>query len=85
MGTVVAEDRLFQITFKSYALQGRLSEFLGEKSLDHDKFMRELNLRKWADLRAERFRKENETEYLKFLALSKGINDRVAKMVVLPM
>jgi acyl-homoserine lactone acylase PvdQ len=59
MGTIVAEDRLFQITFKSYALQGRLAEFVGEKSLDHDKFMRELNLRKWADLRAERFRKEN--------------------------
>jgi hypothetical protein len=30
---------------------------LGEKLLDFDKFMREVNFKKWADLRAERFKK----------------------------
>lgn len=33
LGTVTAEDRLFQITFRCYTVQGRLSEFLGEKTL----------------------------------------------------
>ena len=51
LGTALAEDRLFQMTFRAYAAQGRLAESLGEKLLDFDRFMREVNLKKWADLR----------------------------------
>jgi penicillin amidase len=47
IGRVHAEDRLFQMTFKLLVTQGRLSEFLGEKPLPMDKFMRELNLHGW--------------------------------------
>jgi acyl-homoserine lactone acylase PvdQ len=57
MGIVYAEDRLFQMTFRIYSVQGRLSEFLGEKTLDFDKYMRELNLKGWAEKRAERMLK----------------------------
>ena len=61
MGRVQAEDRLFQMTFKSLVVQGRLSEFLGEKPLPMDKFMREINLRGWATKMANRLLKENKT------------------------
>jgi acyl-homoserine lactone acylase PvdQ len=33
MGTIYAEDRLFQIAMRVYSVQGRLSEFLGERPL----------------------------------------------------
>ena len=61
MGTAQAEDRLFQMTFKSLVVQGRLSEFMGEKPLKMDKFMREINLRGWASKMANRLLKENRT------------------------
>ncbi len=40
LGTIFAEDRLFQMNFRSYVLQGRMSEILGEKPLDFDRYMR---------------------------------------------
>jgi hypothetical protein len=46
--------------------------------------MREVNLKGWADRRVERFRMENQTEYAIFEALTRGINDRVAKLTILP-
>ena len=61
MGRVQTEDRLFQMTFKSLVVQGRLSEFLGEKTLRMDKFMREINLRGWASKMANRLLHENKT------------------------
>lgn len=61
MGRVQAEDRLFQMTFKSLVGQGRLSEFLGERTLPMDRFMREINLRGWASKMANRLLKENKT------------------------
>lgn len=54
IGWVQAEDRLFQMTFKLLLIQGRLSEFLGEKALLMDQAMRELDLDGWGKLAAER-------------------------------
>ena len=48
LGTIYAEDRLFQLTFRTYLVQGRLSEFVGARLLDHDTYMHELNLKGWA-------------------------------------
>jgi penicillin G amidase len=85
LGTLFAEDRLFQMSFRAYAVQGRMSELLGEKPLNFDRFMREINLKKWAEKRAARLKAENMTEYIIFSALVNGVNDRVAAMHVLPM
>lgn len=85
IGTLFAEDRLFQMTMRGYVVQGRMAEFLGEKALDFDRFMRELNLKKWAEKRTARFKAENISEYNVFMAFINGINDRVAAMRVLPM
>lgn len=43
-GHALAEDRLFQITFRLRFVQGRLSEFLGEVTLPADIMMRDLGL-----------------------------------------
>jgi penicillin G amidase len=57
MGRVHAEDRLFQMSLKLLVIQGRLSEFLGERPLPMDKFMREVNLDEWGMRAAERLKK----------------------------
>ena len=63
MGRVHAEDRLFQMCFKRLVVQGRLAEYLGEKPLPMDKFMREVNLKGWGERTAQRLHGENLTEY----------------------
>lgn len=47
-GYVTAEDRLFQLAFKRVSIQGRLSKYLGEKTIEVDKMFREINLYGWA-------------------------------------
>lgn len=73
------------MTLRGYVVRGKMSEFLGERALDFDRFIREINLRKWAERRAARFKAENLTEYDVFMAFFNGINDLVAAMRVLPM
>jgi penicillin amidase len=57
LGRVHAEDRLFQMSFKLLVVQGRLSEYLGERPLPMDKFMREVNLYGWGLKMAERLKR----------------------------
>ena len=56
-GTVIAEDRLFQLSLRNRMMQGRLSEDLGEKTLDIDRFMRELNFKDWGQRIADRLQR----------------------------
>jgi penicillin amidase len=44
MGYVHAQDRLWQMEFQRRVAQGRLSEFLGERSYDVDRLMRTLGI-----------------------------------------
>jgi penicillin G amidase len=48
-GYAAAEDRLLQMTLARYSVQGRLSEFFGQKFITHDKRMRTLGLYKYAE------------------------------------
>lgn len=50
----MAEDRLFQIAFRRLLINGRLAEYLGEKAVDVDMMLRELNLKGWAEKAAVR-------------------------------
>ena len=43
-GHVMSEDRLFQCSFRRLFAQGRLSEFLGERTFQADVMMRDLGL-----------------------------------------
>ena len=48
MGYVHAQDRLWQMEFERRIAQGRLSEFLGERSYDVDRLMRTLGIARLA-------------------------------------
>lgn len=43
-GYVVAKDRLWQMEFQIYAASGRLTELVGEKALDLDRFSRRIGI-----------------------------------------
>lgn len=47
-GYVTAQDRLWQIYFHKMFISGRLSEFVGSKTLDTDKFFRTWGLERIA-------------------------------------
>jgi penicillin G amidase len=49
MGYVHAQDRLWQMEFQRRIAQGRLSEFLGERSFDVDRLMRTLGIMRLAE------------------------------------
>ncbi len=49
VGYVHAQDRLWQMEFQRRIAQGRLSEFLGERSYDVDRLMRTLGIARVAD------------------------------------
>ncbi|HEX7558825.1 MAG TPA: penicillin acylase family protein, partial [Usitatibacter sp.] len=49
MGYVHAQDRLWQMEFQRRIAQGRLSEFLGERSYDVDRLMRTLGIARLAE------------------------------------
>ncbi len=53
-GYVHAEDRIFQMGLRRALGQGRLSEFSGNKTIEVDKMMRELDIYGWAVKSAEK-------------------------------
>ena len=58
-GYTLAEDRLFQITFRKLFAQGRLSECLGNRTLYSDIMMRDLSYSEVAQHVAEKIKAEN--------------------------
>lgn len=64
----MAEDRLFQCTFRNIYAQGRLSEFLGERTLNADIMMRDLGFPLIANAIKERMKKEDPVAYGDFSA-----------------
>ncbi|MCA1053617.1 penicillin acylase family protein [Rossellomorea aquimaris] len=49
-GYIQAQDRLFQMDLSRRQASGRLSEIIGEKTIDRDKFFRTLGLRRAAEV-----------------------------------
>ena len=49
MGYVHAQDRLWQMEFQRQVVQGRISEFLGERAYDTDRLMRTLGMARMAE------------------------------------
>jgi penicillin G amidase len=75
LGYIHARDRLWQITMHQLTVQGRFSEFLGEKFVETDRFLRTLGLAHTA--------RENRTLYSDdeiaiLQAYADGINDFAA-------
>ena len=81
MGYVHAQDRLWQMEFQRRVVQGRLSEFLGERSYDVDRLMRTLGMARMA----ERIVARLDGDTLSCLeAYAAGVNAFLASDPVLP-
>ena len=67
-GYIMAFDRLWQMEFQTHAAAGRLSEILGDKALDFDRFQRRIGMLYGAKNTIEKIKKEEDlyqllTEY----------------------
>jgi penicillin amidase len=76
-GYQLATDRLFQIDLLRRRALGRSAEVLGAAKLDEDKISRLFNFKRWGALDAERFKREQPTDYALFSAWVAGINQRI--------
>ncbi len=72
-GYVTAQHRLWQMDFSTRAASGRLSEVIGERTLEYDKRMRRLGMVYAAENAIEGW-KEDAQMYAFLEAYSKGIN-----------
>jgi penicillin amidase len=74
-GYVHAQDRFFQMEFSRRIGQGRLSEMLGDGTLDNDKYLRTIGL--WRTAQEEAATLEGETKAL-LEAYAEGVNAYLA-------
>ncbi len=74
LGYVVAQDRLFQVTFIPRAAAGRLSEVFGPVTIETDRFLRELGLEWGAQKNYARIRAEGGLEWQMIEAYARGVN-----------
>lgn len=61
-GYVMARDRLWQMEFISYFASGRLSEIVGEKALETDRFIRRIGLKRAAQKALDAHQNDRETK-----------------------
>jgi len=82
LGYAQGQDRLWQTYIKKMLTAGRLSEVLGERTLDVDKFMRTLSLERYA-----KYALDYLDDYTKSLiqAFCDGVNDAAAHTKVKPL
>lgn len=78
-GYVTARDRLWQMEFQTHAAAGRLSEVIGEKTLQIDKDMRHKGLAWSAEIALKEMQKTPEVKAL-LDAYSKGVNDYIHQL-----
>src|SRR5450631_421250 len=81
MGYVHAQDRLWQMEFQRRVAQGRLSEFLGERSYDVDRLMRTLGIARLAERIVTR---TDATTLANLQAYAAGVNAFLDTDPVLP-
>jgi penicillin amidase len=81
MGYVHAQDRLWQMEFQRRVVDGRLSEFLGERAYDTDRLMRTLGMARMAERIVARLDKQTMAN---LEAYSAGVNAFLASDPVLP-
>lgn len=74
MGYVIARDRLFQYDFITRVASGRLSELLGQATIEADRFLRNTGMEMGARINAERIRRERGVEAELIDAYCAGVN-----------
>ena len=81
MGYVHAQDRLWQMEFQRRVVDGRISEFLGERAYDTDRLMRTLGMARMAERIVARLDKQTLAN---LEAYSAGVNAFLDADPVLP-
>lgn len=72
-GYITALHRLWQIDFQNRAAAGRLSELVGEKAIEFDRFQRRFGIKEAARRSGEEMMKDEQTRSI-LLAYTEGIN-----------
>ena len=78
-GYIMAKDRLWQMDFQSLVAEGRLSEIVGEKALEIDKFHRRIGIKYGAINSLETIKKDTVI-YNMLLSFSNGINEYIKQI-----
>ena len=78
-GFVMAGDRLWQMDFYARAASGRLSEVLGERALEYDRYQRRIGM-VWGAERLLAEMEANDTTRTILNAFTAGINARIAQL-----
>ena len=82
LGYAQAQDRLWAINSRRLLVSGRLSEIAGERTLEIDKFFRNVGIERYCKYSLE-YAEPETLEY--FQAFADGINDYVASSKTLPL
>ena len=69
-----AQDRFWQMEFWRHTGQGRISEIVGEATLDNDKFIRTMGWNRMAETTAAYYEEEEPEYYAILEAYSAGVN-----------
>ena len=78
-GYVIAKDRIWQMEFYTLVASGRLTEIVGEKALEYDKYNRRLGMAK-ASVEIEKKLKSDPISKRILDAYSKGVNAYIAQL-----
>jgi len=81
LGYAQAQDRLWALTTRKMLVAGRISEIAGEKTLEVDKFFRNVGIRRYCQYAMENT--DPETVEL-YQAFADGVNDYVENARILP-
>jgi penicillin amidase len=75
-GFITAQHRLWQMDFQNLAAAGRLSEVVGERTLELDRFQRRFGIAEAARLSGEMMMRDSTTRNV-LLAYTEGINEAI--------
>lgn len=80
-GYVVARDRLWQMEFQTYAAAGRLSEIIGQRSLEYDRSKRRIGMNYAAEIGLEATNQNPDTKMI-LRAYSAGVNAWIDQLTI---
>ncbi|SFQ30010.1 penicillin acylase family protein [Hymenobacter arizonensis] len=79
LGYVTARDRLWQMEFQTHVAAGRISEIVGDKALEYDRFQRRMGLPFGAERSAQKMLADPTTRVV-LEAYSRGINTYIEQL-----
>lgn len=78
-GYIMAKDRLWQMEFYTLVASGRLTEVVGEKALEYDRYNRRLGMARTARILASKIEKDPVSKSVLY-AFANGVNDYIKQL-----